>query len=216
MLVNRKAVDDLRLQELMKPYSRFFKFQEKTGVSYDFHCVMWNAEMSEKDYFFGHLQDSIPDEALYSEIIEEKPKYLAGSKEPFFVEKIDKYGKEKNPHVTVLYGLKNEADYFELRRKLANVKSFEIKLGSFSYFDTNPDYDVCVIQVESPELIKLNKMIRDSFDYENNFPDYKPHMTLAYVKKDVRFKMKAPVGKTFHCTKLQWSHVDGYELELPL
>src|SRR5690606_25269546 len=37
---------------------------------------------------------------------------------------------------------------------------------------------------ESGNLNKLNELVRSEFPYQNDYPDYIPHMTLAYVDNE--------------------------------
>lgn len=127
-------------------------FKEKTDRSYKYHSVQLNVGR-EKDYFFQNLQNMIPDGIVYSEIIGEEKYNMLGSS---FTRKIDKYGRENEPHVTVCYGLTNESDYFGVRRYLSDYPKFSINLGEISYFsdDTKP-FDVCKVEIISPELIEI-------------------------------------------------------------
>jgi 2'-5' RNA ligase len=95
--------------------------------------------------------------------------------------KENKSGYELDPHVTVLYGL-HTTNVDEIKEKLNDQKKFEIKLGKISKF-TNDDYDVLKIEVESDTLRKLNDKLK-KLKYTSTYNSYKPHCTLAYVKKD--------------------------------
>lgn len=87
---------------------------------------------------------------------------------------------ETEPHVTVLYGLtKHEAD--PVAQTIAGHGPVTVTLGKMLLFESD-DYDVLKIDVESPELRALNAKI-SKLPNENSFPDYKPHMTIAYLKK---------------------------------
>ncbi len=114
-------------------------------------------EIGSKVIEFGN---SIPEEDIYSE---------------------KGYGREDEPHVTVLYGLTTDsAD--QAQKALANFGPIKFKLGETSIFK-NDDYDVLKVDVISPDLRKANKALRDKVPFENDFPDYKPHVTIAYLKK---------------------------------
>ena len=87
---------------------------------------------------------------------------------------------ETDPHVTVLYGLtKHEAD--PVAAAIADHGPVTVTLGKMSLFESE-DYDVLKVDVESPKLRALNAKI-SKLPNENTFPDYKPHMTIAYLKK---------------------------------
>ncbi len=94
------------------------------------------------------------------------------------------YGLEDEPHVTVLYGVHdNEVDFEDIKNAVDKKMSEPIraKVKGVSIFE-NKDYDVVKLEIESDQLNELNSMIRENFPYTNNFPDYNPHMTIAYVK----------------------------------
>ncbi len=61
-------------------------------------------------------------------------------------------------------------------------EKINITVKNITHFET-PDYDVVKFDVESEQMSKLNKLMTDNFDYTNDYPDYHPHMTVAYVKK---------------------------------
>lgn len=143
---------------------------------YDYSCVMADFDF---DKLINWAKKNIPEDCLYY--------------------KENKDGYETDPHVTVLYGL-HTVDPNDVKELLKNQKPFEIKLGKISIFDTNPDYDVLKIEVESDILRKLNDKLKD-LPYTNSFKSYKPHCTIAYIKKD---KCKDLIGnKTFYGKKFK-------------
>lgn len=95
------------------------------------------------------------------------------------------FGYETDPHVTVLYGFHDNVDIEELSKTIKEVigdKKVNLSLNGMSVFNSE-ECDVLIFTIESDELRKLNKLIRERFDYREFFSDYKPHMTLAYLKK---------------------------------
>ena len=92
------------------------------------------------------------------------------------------HGLETEPHVTVLYGLHDEVHEDLVCRICQGVEGpLEVDVTGLSTFE-NEDYDVLKLDVESKLLRKLNKAFR-SFPHTNHYGDYKPHMTVAYLKK---------------------------------
>jgi len=89
-------------------------------------------------------------------------------------------GVEDKPHITVLYGLHDNYpdDAAEIIGEFPGP--IKVKLGSLSIFKKD-EYDVLKIDVISPELHALNKALK-SLHYTSDFPDYKPHLTLAYLQ----------------------------------
>jgi len=94
-------------------------------------------------------------------------------------------GREDNIHVTVKYGLHGH-DPFELRSFLSKIGPIEVTLGKISIFSN--DTDVIKIDLISPKLHVINQFISDHFDHTNTHPDYRPHLTLCYVKSGLGSK----------------------------
>lgn len=99
------------------------------------------------------------------------------------VKDVHRYGLEKEPHVTVLYGFHldkvNKNDIKKEIEKL-KIKPFKIKLSKITQFQ-NKEYDVLKFDIENETLKKLNKHFGANFPYTNDFPEYNPHMTVGYV-----------------------------------
>ena len=126
------------------------------------HCIM--ADVPQKESMLEFIK-KIPNECVYEEVGEN-------------------YGKEANPHVTVMYGLSpiEETRVKELLNKVPKKIVAELgKISKFSNADT--PYDVLKIEVKSPHLNKIHEMIRKNFENNYKWPQYNPHVTLAYVKK---------------------------------
>ena len=126
------------------------------------HCIM--ADLPQKDDILEFIK-KIPNECVYEEVGEN-------------------YGKEANPHVTVMYGLSpiEETRVKELLNKVP--KKIVAELGKISKFsNADAPYDVLKIEVKSPHLNKIHEMIRKNFENNYKWPQYNPHVTLAYVKK---------------------------------
>lgn len=125
------------------------------------------------------------------------------------------YGREGEIHVTVLYGL-HETSPDRLRDILNTQDLFHVRLGKVTSF-TNPDkFDVVKVDVESPELHQLNTLLRTKFHYTSNFPVYRPHVTIAYVKKGLKVSSDVFEGMEFTVGKLKFSSRSGAKYELPL
>lgn len=90
-------------------------------------------------------------------------------------------GREDHIHVTVKYGI-HITDFTELREIFKDVKPIKAKLGKITLFNAD-DHDVVKIDVISPELQKLNRIISKTFEVTDTYPQYIPHVTLCYVKK---------------------------------
>ncbi len=89
-------------------------------------------------------------------------------------------GRETEPHITVLYGLHTE-DPAEVAAVLENAGPIEATIGKVSIFK-GKDADVVKLEVTSPDLAKMNAKLSKALDFTNKFPEYTPHVTIAYVK----------------------------------
>lgn len=101
-----------------------------------------------------------------------------------YEEEGENYGKETNPHITLMYGLddKEEARVKELLNKVP--KNIMAELGQISKFgNADTPYDVLKVEVKSPHLARIHEMIKKNFSNNYKWPAYNPHVTLAYVKK---------------------------------
>lgn len=106
------------------------------------------------------------------------------------------YGRETEPHVTALYGL-TQHDPDPVQQAIAGHGPVTVTLGKTSLFTDNSDYDVLKVDVTGKSLHDLNAKIA-KLPNANTFPTYKPHVTIAYLKKgigsrfagDARFKGK--------------------------
>ena len=111
------------------------------------------------------------------------------------------FGKTKRPHITVLYGIDPEEGE-KTKQILAKVpKNLSATLGKVSLFHPpGKDFDVLKIDVTSPTLSKVNALLRKSVKYTNSYNEFKPHVTIAYLKKGMGDKY---VGDTtFEGTQL--------------
>jgi 2'-5' RNA ligase len=92
-------------------------------------------------------------------------------------------GREDEVHVTVLYGLftTNPLEVEEIIKKY-KIEPFDVRLSLITAF-MNGDQDVLKIDVESNGLHNLHKLLRANIDNDNKYPEYRPHVTIAYLKK---------------------------------
>lgn len=97
-----------------------------------------------------------------------------------------KTGYEDEPHVTVLYGFHPGVTHDEVFAYIKDFGPITLTLGKISKFKQE-DQDVLKVDVESKDLHEFNALLQEKFAgrFDNKYPDYHPHMTLAYVKKGI-------------------------------
>ncbi len=99
-----------------------------------------------------------------------------------------KFGFESEPHVTVLYGVKNLHDIPDVTDRLTVLRDIatgrKIRLHGVSAFK-NERFDVLKYSAEGPGnefLLEMNSYMAGSVEWENEHPDYVPHCTIAYLR----------------------------------
>lgn len=125
------------------------------------HCVMVGLEDLIED--IKKLNALIPDDEIFDDDTKQ-------------------YGRETWPHVTILYGILpvSENKTKTILKKIPSKLS--VALGKNSLFE-NEQYDVLKIDVTSPQLVAINRFLRENVEYESEHPGYIPHLTIAYLKK---------------------------------
>jgi 2'-5' RNA ligase len=154
-------------------------------------CVMVYFDYDQKDW--DNVQNVIEEEDLYD------PK-----DDPSF-------GKEDNPHATILFGLHTDIEDEKIIEKIKGLKKPKIKIGKISSFKGD-EYDVLKFDLESEDLIKANKIFV-KFPHTTDFPNYHPHTTIAYVKtgKAEKYIKELNMINTikFTVSKFVYSKADG-------
>lgn len=97
-------------------------------------------------------------------------------------------GYESSPHVTILYGFEPSVSAARVQKVISEKwnRRLAFSLGKITRFDTSPEHDVLKCDVKgTSELRELNQLMLAEFGDEvsQTYPDYRPHMTLAYVRK---------------------------------
>lgn len=131
---------------------------EKKQDSYKYGYVML-------DFNFPHMnkiQDAIDPSNLYEE------------------EGDRTYGLEDEPHITLLFGLHNGVSAKDIKQTLDKFTFNTCQISNASLFK-NEKYEVLKFDVKGDNIHKCNDALKQ-FPYTSNFPDYHPHMTIAYLK----------------------------------
>lgn len=162
----------------------------------EYGCLMVYLDIDKKDW--KALQDLIDEDDLYTE--------EAG------------YGLEDKPHVTILYGLHEDIEDEEIEVDINKIKEPKMRFKDISTFNPK-DYDVLKFDVESSDLVKLNKEFRE-YPHTNSFPDYHAHATIAYVKKGTgkkyAEKMKDMLDIKIEPSKIVYSKANGEKKDYKL
>lgn len=171
----------------------YFMLKAKSLQTYEKHCIMLGVDEPEFLKSFSDLQKQILPADIYDNDKNE-------------------FGLEVNPHVTILYGLTESNDMVTIDKYFATCLPLEIKIGNLSLFETD-DYDVLKFDIISNDLKKLNKYLRDNFNYQNDYPNYKPHLTIAYLVKGTGknyLKLaNSQKGNNIICDTIEYSLANG-------
>jgi len=146
------------------------------------------------------------------------------------IEKDDIYDKEgynieKEPHVTLLYGFKENVkanDVFDIFKAISSIEPFQIIVTGISYFE-NEEFDVVKLDVElTKNLKRLNRYMKE-LPYEKSVQfgskdNYIPHITIAYVKKGTGKKYKKIFDEKIYlvANKLVYSDKNKNKITLDL
>lgn len=99
-------------------------------------------------------------------------------------------GRETEPHVTALYGIEND-NPSPTSELVAAFGPVTCTLGAVGVFE-RPEYDVLKVTVYGVGLHLLNARLR-TLPHVSEFPEYKPHVTLAYVQKGTGAALAASI-----------------------
>lgn len=151
-------------------FKDFLQLVENTNGNYSYSSLQYNlpVDLSKKIVKWG--KDNIP------------------SKDVFVDKNDDSFGMENQIHFTILYGIHDKKPT-QVIKILEKVKPFTVKLGKVSTF-SNDDFEVVKIEVSGNKLFELNKLLRNNLDYTSKYKDYKPHITIGYVKKGKGLNLK--------------------------
>lgn len=95
------------------------------------------------------------------------------------------FGFETEPHCTLLYGLHEGVTLEQVTKALKEIQ-FGLLIAYNASLFKNEKYDVLKFDMRYPVrggnfLSKANQSLKQ-FPFTSNFPDYHPHMTIAYLK----------------------------------
>lgn len=162
---------------------------------YEFGCVMVNLNVNSNDW--NRIHDMIDEDDIY--LGDEDTESDGG------------YGRELDPHVTVLFGIHDDVPDADVENLIEKCEKPEIELQKISAFK-NENFDVLKFDVKSSDMHKLNKMFK-SLPYTTNYPDYHPHATICYLKSGTADKYIKKLSKIepidITCDTIIYSKPDG-------
>ena len=90
---------------------------------------------------------------------------------------------QENPHVTLVYGLKDEPS--EIKDQILKIVEEsglkEVTIEKISHFPIDTGFALVALLKKSDELVKVHEDLLKLDHYTQKYPDYNPHMTLAYL-----------------------------------
>lgn len=165
---------------------------------YDYGCVMVDLNVDKNTW--KDFQDKVDDDDIYHE------EGNAG------------YGREMEPHVTILYGIHADVPDKEVEDMIDAITKPTIELQKVSSFD-NEKFDVLKFDIESEDLNRLNKLFKE-LPHTSTYPDYHPHATICYLKpglaKKYIKKFKGIDSLETKTSKVIYSKPDGTKKNYPL
>jgi hypothetical protein len=90
------------------------------------------------------------------------------------------HGLETESHCTLLYGLNADVSLNAVKVKLQGFGFDKCIAHNISLFE-NKEFDVLKFDIKGDNLHAANKSLCE-LPYKTDYPDYHPHMTVAYLK----------------------------------
>jgi 2'-5' RNA ligase len=185
------------MKELIKQLFRKKINEGKHSDKFEYGCVMVFLDVDKEDW--DNLESMIDKDDLY-----------LGKDDD------DRgYGFEKEPHITLLYGLHEDIPLKDIEKVLKSMKRPNITMQKVTSFN-NPDFGVLKFDVDGDDLHRENAKLT-KFPHTTDYPDYHPHCTIAYIKPNKidkyvkKFKDIEPIEVVVD--KIVYSMADGAKKE---
>lgn len=112
--------------------------------------------------------------------------YVTNDEDKFW---IDGLAIKSNPHITLLYGLLEPAEHYaeHIETLLDGLPIPSLHVESIGHFDSPHEDEsyYCIVAhiLRSPELLEAHARLQ-LLPHIDTYSEFKPHFTLAYIKKD--------------------------------
>ena len=179
----------------MKKIKLYEEFLTEKKKVYDYGCAMLYFEFPEM-------------ENLHKQIDEE---------DVFVDPKDSTFGLETEPHCTLLYGLHSDVKLEVIKNIAKNFAFGNCTITNPSLFK-NEKFDVLKYDVEGPSLHDCNAEL-SKLPHTTDYPDYHPHMTVAYLKSGLGKKyteMLDDTKKELTPKYIVYSQPDGTKTKINL
>lgn len=176
---------------------KFITFVE-SKKKYDYSSVLYHLPKKISKSIYGWGLKHVKDKEIYKD-----------PEDPTF-------GREDDIHCTVIYGMHDDR-IAKISHFLKNTKPFTIKLDKITSFTTSELFDVLKIDVVGKGLHDLHEKIKNNFECTISFPEYKPHVTIAYLKKGEAKKhvgCKDFLGETMTVDSFIFSSHSGTKIKI--
>lgn len=120
------------------------------------------------------------------------------------------YGRELEPHVTLLFGFPNLPDKL-IEKKIEDFTAPTVSMSNITSFNLSK-YDILKFDVNGPELKGMHDEL-SKLPNHDKLPTYNPHVTIAYLKKGTAKKYVGKLSQPFTATlkEIKYSKQDGTE-----
>jgi 2'-5' RNA ligase len=130
----------------------------------------------------------------------------------------ENYGIQERPHLTLLYGLHKEVTPDMIKSIFDNFEGdIEVEVNGIDIFE-NEKIDVVKFNIKLTESLKWLNSKLSELPNSNEYPDYKPHITIGYVKRGMGKKYVKPDYKYVvkNINEVTYSMSNGEEFKFSL
>jgi hypothetical protein len=169
-------------------------------------------------YQDGSLSEGHSSAALYFELAGAQAAAMAAVRASIDPEDLAPDGLEESAHVTLLYGIDDPAALPKLQTLALAEGPPRAEFAGFEVFADRPNYDVLVLALGGEQLLRLREKAEAAVENHQTYSDYRPHATLAYLKKGraARYASGPPPQMRFTLDRLIFSQAGGHPARIPM